>query len=87
LIGITSTVLFEATRFNCNILVLRKVYYFNSESLVSTGNAVYIDTMDEAVEYISSNMPPRKESEYFYCGNSCQRIHEAIDDVLRRRKE
>ncbi|MBQ9136369.1 MAG: hypothetical protein IJX66_09795 [Lachnospiraceae bacterium] len=84
LIGIASTVLFEATRFECNIMILRRLHYFESASLVETGNAVYIDSMDDAVTYINRNISPHKPSDYFYCGDSCQRIYEAIEDVLHR---
>lgn len=85
LIGIASTVLFEATRFDTNILILRKGWFFNSERLIGTGNATYIDTMDEAVEYIiRDDMPPKPNREYFYCGNSEQLLREAIDDILSK---
>lgn len=83
LIGVASTVLFEATRFGCNIMVLKKGRYFNAEGLIDTGNAIYINSMNEAAEYIDSNNSSRRRaSDYFYCKNGCQLIYRAIDDIL-----
>ena len=84
LIGTNSTVLYEATRFQCDIMVLRKGYYFVSKDLVETGNAIYIDSVDQLLDRINSNVNKRKESYYFYCNNSCKLIYNAIDDILEK---
>lgn len=84
LIGVASTALNEATRFQGNIMILRKNCYFPSKGLVETGNAIYIDSMDEAIGYIENCHTKRQESEYFYHGDSCQLIYNAIDDIIAK---
>ena len=83
-IGITSTALFEATRFNCNILIFKGGLSFKSQTLIETGNGYCIDSMDEAVAKIESIKTKRKPSEYYYCSNSCKRMYKAIDDIISK---
>lgn len=83
-IGIASTALFEATRFNCNILIYKRGLYFKSKTLIETGCGIYIDSMDEAVDKIESIKTKRKPSEYYYCSNSCKRMYKAIDDIISK---
>lgn len=85
-IGIASTGLFEATRFNCNIMILKMGLYYRTKSLVETKDATYIESMDEAATYIKSVKTISKHSDYFYCSNSCTRMYKAIDDVIGKSK-
>lgn len=87
LIGVASSALFEATRFECDIMILKTGRYLNVEDLVNTGNAVYISSMDEAIIRIHNMPGKRQESDYFYCKNSRQLIYRAIDDILSKRQE
>ncbi len=84
MIGIASTVLFEATRFKCKIMILKVGRYFNSESIIQTGNGIYIESMEDAVQRIQRNDIEKCESTYFYCTDSIQRIYASIDDVISR---
>jgi len=84
LIGIASTVLFEATRFNPEIMILRVGRYLSSESIVDTGNGVYIDSVEDAIYYIESPSKNKNRNDYFYCKNATQRLYNAIDDVMNR---
>lgn len=86
LIGIASTVLFEATRFECDIMILKAGRYLNAESLINTGNGVYINSIDEAIKRICDMPGKNKISDYYYCRNSCQLIYRAIDDIINKRK-
>ena len=82
LIGISSTVLFEATRFDCNILIYKRGYYYGAESLIQRGEGIYIDSMDEAVEYIRVEREKRKVSDYYYSSKSIQLINNAINELI-----
>lgn len=84
LIGIASTVLFEATRFTCDIMILKKGRYFNSDSLIQKGIGIFVNSTDEIMERINSQNDVRQESDYFYCRNSCQLIYNAIDEILNQ---
>lgn len=82
LIGISSTVLFEATRFNCNILVYKRGYYYGAESLIQRGEGICIDSMDEAMEYICTEREVRRETDYYYSKGSCRLINHAINELI-----
>ena len=84
-IGIDSTSLFEATRFKCNIMILKKCWYVRSESLIQAGQAVYVDSAAEAAEKIVGTNGSKVVSDYFYCRNSSRLIDQAVDDVIRKR--
>lgn len=81
-IGVASTALNEATRFQCDIMILRRSYYYVSKDLVESGNAIYIDSMDDVLKRVENNHNKRQESDYFYCRNSYQLIYSAIDDII-----
>lgn len=82
LIGISSTVLFEATRFDCNILIYKRGYYYGAESLIQRGDGICIDSMDEAVEYICTEREKQKVSDYYYSSKSIELINNAIDQLI-----
>lgn len=80
-IGIASGAMFEATFFDCLILILKRARYHEAAELVSTQNAIYIDTMDEAIEIIKSVVAEKRKSDYFYCENSVRKIQKAINEI------
>ena len=87
LVGVASAVLFEATRFECDIMVLKTGRYFNAESLINTGNGVYISSTEEAIKRIHSMSSKRTTSDFYHRRNSCQLIYRAIDAILDKKGE
>ena len=86
MIGISSTVLFEASRFKCKMMILKVGRYVSSESIIRTGNGVYIESMEEAYNRIMNTDIEKKESDYFYCSDSVRRMYRSIEDVIDRNR-
>ena len=75
--------MFEATRFDCNILIYKRGYYYGAESLIQRGEGICIDSMDEAVKYICMERKKRKASDYYYSSKSSQLINNAVNQLIR----
>lgn len=82
-IGIASNALFEATRFNCHILLLKKGRYYYAKEIVEAGCGKYIGSVEDAIEQIELQKSRRSESDYFYRRNSCELTIAAIESIMK----
>lgn len=82
IVGTTSTVLYEATRFRCNILIFRDDTAYVPEWLVTHGSAVVVDSASQIADMISGPNKERKSTDYFYRSDSRKNMYEAIEAVM-----
>lgn len=81
-IGIGSTSLFEATNFDCKIVVQKMREYESCEVLYKNGYAMLAEDVNELADIIIRNDFTPKKDGYFYMKNSLDNMINAIDDIL-----
>ena len=81
-IGIGSTSLFEATYFECKIVVQKIREYESCEELYENGYALLAEDVYDLANIIKKNEFKPKKDGYFYINNSLDNMIKAIDDIL-----
>jgi CDP-glycerol glycerophosphotransferase (TagB/SpsB family) len=87
-IGCSSTTLFEATMFKCQIIILKVSEYFRSLALVEYANALLVEDEKDIAHYIIQKINTQKiNSHYFFSNNSEKKIIKQISEIVNNIKE
>ena len=81
-VGIYSTVLYEATAFYTNIALLESPMSINVKKLVENGCAVMINGAEDLKKAIETKREMNTPSEEFFVKNSLYNIQDCIDHII-----
>lgn len=81
-VGIESTVMYEATAYDLNIAILKGPKWDYSKHLIEKNYAVFVNNARELAQYIKEDSCRATESKYFYKKNSISNMEKAINDIL-----
>ena len=82
-VGIYSTVLFEATAFDTKIAILKSSMSINVEKLFQNGHAVLVDGAKELKEAIEKNEEMNNPTDEFFTSNSLYNIQHNVDRIIK----
>lgn len=82
-VGSSSTTVFEATKFDCQILILAVGAYFRSLDLVESQNATLVNNFTEIKHYVENKRATNKyNTNYYFTCNSIDKINLHIQKII-----
>ena len=82
-VGIYSTVLFEATAFDTKIAILKSSMSMNVEKLFQSGHAILVCGAKELKEAIEKNEEMNNPTDEFFTSNSLYNIQNNVDRIIK----
>ncbi len=84
-VGVYSTVLWEATLFDVKIVILKESLYEVMKDLYEDGYAVLVDSPDELIDIVRNNkyMLVKKENNKFFKKNSVENMIQEIERIIK----
>lgn len=84
-VGISSTVLFEAMQFAVNIIIIKEQDYMKSEAIYENNCATLVSHVDELYEIINREIPVcSKDSNFYFEKDANKKMKKALDQCIKK---